>query len=180
MGGFRKQFRPNSRWVRYDKITDLWIPTRKRLILYWYKFLQHAELSDDYEVDWSKYDGWGGRESVLNTKFDDWWKQNWAELFGYGINSRARYQLSTRHPKADAIRFALLVYENRHKGSKWQIAKEIQRQELSKRNGVPSFYYATDGVDYGKEDKMIIQSKVGLFHRNAEQILEHVCSGVFP
>ena len=47
----------------------LYIPHRKRTYLYWFKFLQEAERSPDYEVNWSKYRKWGGRKAVMNSKF---------------------------------------------------------------------------------------------------------------
>ena len=78
-----KRFDPGSKWVRYDTERGLWIPSRKRVFLYWFKFLQEAEKSNDYQVDWKKYKGWGGAKVVLNTKFDDWWEERWITLFGY-------------------------------------------------------------------------------------------------
>ena len=76
------RFDPKSRWVKYDKESQLWIPSRKRIFLYWFKFLQHAERDSSRKVDWKKYEGWGGANYILGTKFDDFWEQNWKELFG--------------------------------------------------------------------------------------------------
>ena len=66
-----------------------WIPSLKRTYLYWFKFLQEAELHQSYEVDWSKYKGWGGANVVLGTRSNVWWKERWVNLFGFkkgGIN----------------------------------------------------------------------------------------------
>ena len=41
------------------------------MFLYWFKFLQEAEKSDEYQVDWSKYKGWGSANYILGSKFDD-------------------------------------------------------------------------------------------------------------
>ena len=66
-----------SQYIKYDKTEGLWIQHRKVVFLYWFKFLQHAERSDQQTVDWKRYKSWGGRDVVMNTKFDDWWKEYW-------------------------------------------------------------------------------------------------------
>ena len=50
------------------------------------------------------------------------------------------------NPKADGIRYALLVYENLHRGSNWDIAIHIQKEETRKRYPVPSFSYAMEDL----------------------------------
>ncbi len=42
--------RGELRKLRYRD--GFWIDARKRVYLYWFKFLQHAERSADYTVDW--------------------------------------------------------------------------------------------------------------------------------
>ena len=64
----RKQFRPNSEWVRYRDGT--WIECRKRIYLYWYKFLRHAEESSEHKVNWKKYDSWGGKNGGVAETFN--------------------------------------------------------------------------------------------------------------
>ena len=76
-----KRFDPRSRWVKYDKKSGLWFPSRKRVYLYWFKFLQIAEQDPDQTVDWSKYRGWGGSNEILGQKFGDWWKDHKKTLF---------------------------------------------------------------------------------------------------
>ena len=138
----RKQFRPNSEWVRYRDET--WIPCRKRIYLYWYKFLKHAEESSEHKVDWKKYDAWGGKETVMNMRFDDWWELHWKDCFGIDKElGRARYMVTKRH-KADGVRYALLCYENQHRGSNWDIAIHIQKVEEQNRHPVPAFTYALE------------------------------------
>ena len=68
------------KWIRYRD--GIWIPHRKRTYLYWFKFLQEAESSPDFSVNWSKYRGWGGANEVMRTRFDDWWEDHWKDLFG--------------------------------------------------------------------------------------------------
>jgi hypothetical protein len=175
-----KRFDPGSKWVRYDPERGLWIPSRKRVFLYWFKFLQEAEKSNDYQVDWTKYKGWGGAKVVLNTKFDDWWEERWITLFGYeGTRDGAfidgqkpRYYLSTNRSKADGIRYALMVYQNRHRGGTLEIAEWIKSYEEKKsqlRSGV-----------FWLEETFELQSRIGRYRRNAYKILENVAVGVFP
>ena len=90
-------------WIRYKD--GYWIGHRKRVYLYWFKYLQQAELSPRHTVDWTQYDGWGGANSVLGMKFDDWWNDNWKELFGTKDRSATpRYPISTKQPKTEALR----------------------------------------------------------------------------
>ena len=86
------------RWIRYrDK---LWIPHRKRTYLYWFKFLQLSEQDPNRNIDWSKYNGWGGANAVLGMKFDDWWKDHWVELFGIkNEGDEPKFPLTTKRPK---------------------------------------------------------------------------------
>ena len=89
-----------------------WIPSLKRTYLYWFKFLQEAELHQSYEVDWSKYKGWGGSNYILGTKFDNFWEENWKDLFGVkNKGDEPRYPLSTTQVKTDAIRICYLILE---------------------------------------------------------------------
>ena len=60
------QFTKNFRWT----------------YLYWFKFLQHAEQDENFNVDWNKYSGLGGSNYILGTKFDMFWEENWKKLFG--------------------------------------------------------------------------------------------------
>ena len=175
-----KRFDPKSRWVKYQD--SLWIQSRKRIFLYWYKFLQHAERSEDYTVNWDRYEGWGGANYVLNTKFDFFWNENWQKLFGVKKEGdKPLFPLSTKQPKADGLRYALLVYENLHRGSNWNIAIAIARREKTQRGVVgSSFFYAREDVEAGKEDRMIIQSRVGRYKKAATRHLENVCEGQFP
>ena len=80
----------NSDWVRYRD--GKWIESRKRIYLYWFKFLRHAEESSEHKVQWNKYRAWGGKDAVMNMRFDDWWEEHgenliedkWGELGNSG------------------------------------------------------------------------------------------------
>ena len=175
------KFLPDSRWVRYDKTTQLWIPNRKRIYLYWYKFLQLALVDGFTPVRWGAYKGWGKPADILSQPFDAWWDEHWVNLFGYPEGGKPKFSLSTSRPKTDAIRYAYLVHIHRDKGGNWEIAQYIQKRETSKRGiPVPSFAYATEGVDYGVEDKLTVQSRVGRYKKMAQQIIENVREGTFP
>lgn len=125
----------NSRFIKYRD--GLWIEHRKRVYLYWFKFLRHAEESTDYEVDWKKYRLWGGKKEVMNSKFDDWWETHWKDCFGFEEGKSPKFSVKTR-VKADGMRYALLVYENRHRGSNWDIACYLQERETRNRYSIPA------------------------------------------
>lgn len=167
--GARKKISEMSRGeLRKLRYRDgFWIDARKRVYLYWFKFLQHAERSADYTVDWSRYDGWGGADEVLTSKFDAWWEAHWQELFGVRSEGEtARYSVSSK-AKADGIRYALLVYEaDDGQRTNYEIAEEILRK--NKRAG----YLLTFG-----SDKDVVQSVIGRYKRTAHQYLANVCVG---
>ena len=178
-----KRFDPKSRWVKYDRKGGLWIQSRKRVFTLWFKFLQHAELDPDRTVDWGKYRGWGGREVILNTKFDDWWKERWKPLFGVkNEGDEPKFPLSTKRPKYDGMRYQELVYRHRGEKNYWEIARKIVRNEDRKRYSVSSFYYARDDMSKqrGSNDIQVIQSRVSRFMKKANTILDNVCEGQFP
>ena len=98
----KKSFEDSSRWKkRYRK--GLWIPARKRVYLYWFKFLQIAEQEPNRKVDWRKYRGWGGGNEIVGSKFDDWWEDHWEDLFGVeNAGDEPKFPLTTKKPEADA------------------------------------------------------------------------------
>ena len=144
-----------------------WIGARKRIYLYWFKFLQHAERSKDYAVDWSKYQGWGGANEVLKSKFDDWWEAHWKELFAVKDEGEvARFVVSDK-AKADGIRYALLVYElDNGKRTNYDIAFEILKKNKS-----------ANVLDAFVGEKDVVQSRIGRYKKTAHQYLTNVCEG---
>ena len=148
-----------SRWKRYDEKSGLWIASSKPVFGYWFRFLKHAAQDRPDDVDWSLYEEWGGRDYILHTKQNDWWKAKWKTLFGYkeGEEDKTLYPLSTSKPQPDGIRLSLMVYDlkdkpllngqidevNGLKGNKWEIAKRIALVEYPKRRNTgaedPSF-----------------------------------------
>ena len=137
-----------SRWKRYDEKSGLWIASSKPVYGYWFRFLIHAENDPNRQVDWSLYEDWGGRDYILGTTQNEWWKTKWRTLFGYKEGeTEPLYQLSTTKPQPDGIRLSLMVYELKDKpllngqvdevsgivGDKWEIAKRIAVLEYPKR-----------------------------------------------
>ena len=137
-----------SRWKKYDKVSGLWISSPKPVYGYWFRFLIHAENDPKRVVDWSLYEGWGGSDVILHTKFDAWWKARWKTLFGYKLDeTEPMYSLSTPKPQPDGVRYSLLVYGLKHQhllngqkntdegkvGDYWEIAKRIAVLEYPRR-----------------------------------------------
>jgi hypothetical protein len=187
-------------WIRYKD--GYWIPHRKRVYLYWFKYLQHAEKSSEYEVDWSKYEGWGGGNSILDLKFDEWWDGHWLELFGTKDRSEApRFSISTKQPKTEALRLSLLCWERRNapvwgrRGNALSIAKQVYEYELGisgekqPRYGDDEFtagsmnpetFSVYDGDNGYISDPQRLQSIVSRYIKNAKRYLRNVSVGKFP
>ena len=188
-------------WIRYKN--GYWISHRKRVYLYWFKYLQHAELSPNHEVDWTQYSGWGGANAVLGMKFDEWWNDNWIELFGTKDRSATpKYPINTKQPKTEAIRLSMLCWERRDapvwnkRGNALSIAKQVYEYELGissekkPRHGDDEWTGASmnpDGEQFWDEnlghfmgDKQRLQSIVSRYLKNARKYLNNVCVGKFP
>jgi hypothetical protein len=199
-----------SRWKKYSGHDALWIQSRKVIYLYWYKFIQEAEKSVEYNVDWDHYEVWGGREVVMNTKFDYFWESNWKYLFAVDpANKEARYPIRSKSPKADGIRFALLAWQNRQL-STWEFAIWLKNHEQRDRDSLGRHKRArgiftriaeassdlnthSRFIRYGdnshdmnteaflnQETKRAIQKMVRTYLKNADRHLTSVCKGTFP
>lgn len=186
-------------WIRYKD--GYWIAHRKRLYLYWFKYLQEAQLCEDYEIDWSKYNGWGGANEIMGTRFDDWWQNHWIELFGTKDRTdQPKFPISTKQPKTEALRLSLLCWQRRDapvwgkRGNALSIAKQVYEYELGisgekkARYGDDEFtagsmnpggYQSMNDLE-GANDKQRLQSIVGRYLKNARRYLANVCEGRFP
>ena len=178
-------FEPVSRYVMYDNKTKLWVNHRKRIYLIWFKFLQHRHRDKNHKVDWSKYQGWGGWNLLMDSDFDTWWKRNWVIVFG--IKERGGTPKFPTNPKTkisnyNSLRLYLLVYEYGIKyptADTYEISQIIQKRESFKRYPVPSF---TEGLDFDGSviDKKTVQRRVSNYKKRGKEIMENVCKGVFP
>lgn len=186
-------------WIRYKN--GYWIPHRKRVYLYWFKYLQEAERSTNYFVNWNKYKGWGDAEEILETKFDDWWQNHWIDLFGTQVRStQPKYLISTKQPKTEALRLSLLCWQRREapmwgkRGNALSIAKQVYEYELGisgekkPRYGQDEFtagsmnpdtFKVLDGGEYVL-DPQRLQSIVSRYLKNAKKYLNNVCECQFP
>ena len=182
-----------SRWRKYDKKSKLWIPHERRVYFYWYVFLQHAERDSTRVVNWDLYQDWGGRDFVMSTKFDYWWRQRWKYLFSIQKEGdKPRRKLTTGRPKADAYRYALLVYEHGLSGisETWEIACLIAAREKNKRKlklTSLEFFYATPAEIRSKltpQERSVrkkkVQRAISKYKKSAARYLDNVCTGQFP
>ena len=199
-----------SRWKKHSGHDALWIQSRKVIYLYWYKFLQEAEKSDEFEVDWSLYEAWGGRDAVMSNDFDTFWGDHWADLFAVDPERGvSRYPISSKSPKADGIRYALLAWQNRNL-STWDFAVwlkdfESRNQDSLGRRRKPRGIFtriaeASADLDtsnrlirdggisrdsnseayLNKETKRAIQKMVREYLKNAHRYIKSVSHGRFP
>jgi len=187
--------RSKWKWNRYRD--GLFIPTRKRIYLYWFKFLQEAEKSPDHKVDWKEYRGWGGSNVILGQKFDYWWEERWKDLFGSKDGSskaKVKFPITTTQPKARAMKIALLVWLHRNTSPDYTPKSYggTEARSYSRRGGrnlaiarkiVSSERYKGDLSDIDPSqvaDEQILQSKIGRYKRQAIKMLDNVCEGKFP
>jgi len=92
------------------KQEGMYIPHRKRGYLYWFKFLQEAERSDDFMVNWIKYRGWGGSNVVLGQKFDEWWEDHWKDFFEVDrLSYKPRFDPTVNLPAGSYVGLSILI-----------------------------------------------------------------------
>ena len=178
-------FEPVSRYVMYDNKTKLWISHRRRVYEVWFKFLQHCHIDKNFKVDWSKYQGWGGWNLLMDTDFDTWWNRNWVNLFGVTKrNDIPKFETNpeTKISDFNSLRLYLLIYEYGLKYPKldsYEISQKIQKRDSFKRYPVPSFTQGL-GFDGGEIDKKTVLRRVSNYKKRGKEIMENVCKGVFP
>jgi len=165
----------------YDKKNKIWINHRKRVYLLWFKFLQHSERDETRQVDWTKYDGWGGVNEVLGAKFDAWWQEHWLECFGVkNRGDNPKFALSVKQPYFESLRVALLVYEYGIKFPKLNsedLAIKIQKREGQKRFFLEVFdAYHEDS----NEETKFMRKRISISRKKSREIMDNVCIGKFP
>lgn len=172
---YQRRRMAKSPYIKHDKSSGLWIQHRKVVYLYWFKFLQHAELDEDFTVDWEKYESWGGKEVVMNTRFDDWWIDYWKPLFSFTKDDPTSAPFHTKkNPHIEWLRTCCLIYERflgSHRRDKWEIGCWVRNYEVSRgrtppkalRNAIPEL------LTQGLTDDELKDRSVGQTNRMKRQ-----------
>jgi hypothetical protein len=189
------------------KKDGLFLKHRKRTYLYWFKFLQEAQTSEEYKVDWRKYKSWGGSNEVIGSKFDDWWISHWKELFGIkDPNGIPKFNIDGKL-NFEQMRLSYLVYELRNipidymekhqtryhgrflgdnkksvtrtvtKTNKLSIAYRVFTSEMSKDRFTQ---VARLNPDNSSMDQKQIGQEITKLMNMAKKSLTNVCNGSFP
>ena len=174
-----------NRYNRYDAESQLWIEARKRIFLYWFRYLQEAEASPDYEVDWRRYDAWGGRAAVYPPRsgdFDEFWQASWKTLFGMPTrDSTPLFPLSIRNTQADHHRATLLVYQisrTHPQKTNIQVLDEARARIPDDCGSRYLLNLKRLAVDPGQYE--YAARTVSRLRRGAQDRLQNVCRGQFP
>ena len=173
--------------IKYDSKSKVWIQHRKRIYLYWFKFLQLSLQDKKLKVKMSKYKDWGNKEDILKMKFDDWWKKFGVKLFGMKKKTdKPKCVLITNSPKFDTIHLSYkFYYLIRVKGKMYKqikLDKGILKND-SMRNGIlqllnyEKIHLPNDEKDY---DESHLYFKMSKYVRNGENIIKGVCIGEYP
>ena len=188
--------------IRYRD--GLWLPYRKKNYAYWFKFLQFAEESEEFSVNWRKYKFWGGKNEVIGRKFDDWWEDNWKDNFGLKQRTdKQKFPFTTTRPKTEAIRISYLCWRFRDAPRKigkrkntLDIANAVYKYELGLDNrrknprrfvgefDIGSFNpygekMAGDGVLYEVDQKELTNT-INRALKRARETMGRICEGYFP
>lgn len=189
------------------KRDELYISHRKRVYLYWFKFLQESERSPDLVVNWNKYRGWGGSNVVLGQKFDEWWEDQWKDLFAVQrLNDKPKFN-PTGKVNLENIRLSYLVYmfrdtpidyiqkqKVRYHGrkmggktkvvtnpksstNKLSIAYRLYKAEISKKRFTRVALLNPDDDSIPPE---AIQARVRGLLRKSKDTMQNVCQAMFP
>jgi len=188
--------------IRYKE--GLWLPYRKKNYVYWFKFLQFAEDSDQFSVDWKKYKSWGGKNEVMGRKFDDWREENWKENFGLTERTdKQKFPFTTTRPKTEAIRISYLCWRFKDVPMKigkrkntLDIANAVYKYELGldKRRKQPRKYVGEFDIEsfnpYGEKmaddgelyevDQKELTNTINRALKRARETMGRICVGQFP
>ena len=168
-----------SEFRKYDSESRLWISGFYVMYGYWYKFLQYAERDTTRTVDWTKYQGWGGPEIVLKTPFRRWWLENWKDLFGVeNPTDKSKFSMSSDRTKSTAVKTALRVYENKHRGDNFDIFDYLQSKYPNSKLG--SITVSRNKLMRQSSLEKEINRTIKRYLKQSETILDNVCIGKFP
>jgi|OM-RGC.v1.023557781 hypothetical protein len=154
-----------SKNIRYDKESKLWIKHRKRIYLWWYKFLQIA-IQENRKINHQFYRGWGD----TSLKFDDWWKKNWKRLFGV----KKEKDIPLVH--LDSIALKANAYKHRYKV--YVLNKQgLSHYEIIKKVNKIKGYSITDDKDSDGGDGT---NQCRHYLSQAKKMINNICKGIFP
>jgi len=192
-----------SEWKR--KKEGLWIQSHLRSYVHWFKYLQEAEKDPYYKVDWSKYQGWGGANEIIGSKFDDWWPNHWKDLFGTTEkNGTPKFEFSTSSVKSEAIYISYKVWLERNikpdleervsphhvypsssvsttrsKSNALAISRKLLR--TVKRKGTLNLICVWDLEDERNPNtEKDVRDLVNRYLRKGKKYMRNVCKGSFP
>ena len=170
-----------SRYAKYNKSNKVWLKSRKICYLYWYLFLQLAELDKKRKVNWSKYKGWGGKEEILKNypkrNFNEWFEERGLKLFAVKKPTDKALFEPTTYPALDAIYFSYETYRlqlDNPKMTNEQIFKSLRKRKTQMVEGLDNLKIHS-GEGNNKYDNLGIYKK-----RYASILLDNVCKGIFP
>lgn len=161
----------------------LWLPYRYVLYSYWYQYLKIAH-QENRKIEWKKYEEWGTPEELFSQSFRTWWEKNWKRLFAVedAYSETGKFLMSTRYPKADAIKTALTVYRLKYRFEEkqnyqiynWVMDNKVKTDKWKKPYG--SLFDTGKTIQTTKE----INRNFKRYTAQAERILQNVCDGQFP
>ena len=201
------QSKKTSKYSRYDAGSKLWVKG-KLIYVYWYRFLVLAELDPTRQVNWRKYPYWGGADTVLNMKFEPWYRTHWKRLFAYRKGEEPMFSPTYPH-SVDAVRIYLKFYELQRSGiaDYAELGEAFADEEyIRRRRKAIDAGHATNSEDYATSDEArkwefnacrksvrklltdsqkrrqyrIVRSRVGRYLKRANELLDNVCEGRFP
>ena len=173
--------------IKYDSKNKIWLQHRKRIYLYWFKFLQLCLKDSKLKVNMKKYKDWGNREEIINSKFDDWFKKHGIKLFGTKKQSdKPKIVLITNQPKFDTIhlsyKFYYLIRVKRKMYKEIKLNEGILKNEEMRNGMLQLLNYNLKHLDNEERDYDIshLYLKMSKYVRNGENIMKGICIGEYP
>ena len=166
--------------IKYDSKNKIWLQHRKRIYLYWFKFLQLCLKDSKLKVNMKKYKDWGSREEIINSKFDDWFKKHGIKLFGVKKQSdKPKVVLITNQPKFDTIHLSYKFYFLiKVKGKMYK--EIILNKGILKNDNTTGKERRTGMLQFESLDEFSTNSRIRRYVRNGENIMKGICIGEYP
>ena len=200
----------NKKTLRHDKKLNLFLKHRKSFYIYWYKMLENCVVEGHKinQKSYMKH-GWDIDKTIMkNMKFDEFWDKYSVKLFTTKTmkeDDHPRFKSNSKAPDIESLRMTYLVHlyekklikekgKSNYKGINYDIAERIIKRESVKR------YLSHANKSWVELDRVTIEQsrsgknynikkmKLGKAltksinkHKNRyEEILGHVCKGLYP